>query len=478
MAVKITIIGAGPGGYAAAVHAARLGAEVTLVERENVGGTCLNWGCIPSKIMKTTADMLENFRRAPEFGIRVTGEVGPDMERLTAGKEKIIEDQAKGMLNILDKHKIRYLRGVGFIKDFGLAAVKLPNNQTIDLEWDRLILALGTQPRPIPLFPFDGEKIISSNEALCLRQVPESLIIVGAGVIGCEFAFIFASLGSRVTVVEAMSRILPLPSVDEEASKVLGKEMKKRKIKFIPGRTVEKVEKNEKKVCVILGRSPFNKEVKKKDPSHLTMEAEKMLVCIGRNPDTSGIGLEKLGVEKDNQGWILVNERMETNIPHVYAIGDILGPSKIMLAHVASTEGRVAAQNAMGGKRIMNYDIVPAAIFTMPEVANVGLTEAQAIQQGYRVQSDSVLFRTIGKAQVIGEIEGHAKIISNAENEKILGVHIVGPHASELIAEATLAMQMKGTIKDLAETIHAHPTLAEIMLEVSLKRGVKDSPLF
>ncbi len=469
MPSKITIIGAGPGGYVAAIRAAQLGAEVTLIEHDNVGGTCLNRGCVPSKVMKTSAEILEKFHRAQEFGINVTEKVYPDMQRLMARKEKVIRDQIKGILKLLNHHKVSYLKGYAYIEGANLIKVKLPDNTIHEVPWDRLILAMGSEPLDINSFPFDGKKIISSNEALCLSEIPESLMIVGGGVIGCEFAFIFAALGSQVIVVEALSRLLPLPSVDENCSKVLQREMKKRKIKFIVNQTVQRVEDKEGKCHVTLGPSHFDSEQKERGLKPQQVEVEKVLVCIGRKPNTANSGIEKLGVKTDENGWIVADERMETSIPGIYAIGDVLGPAKIMLAHVASKEGLVAAENAMGGNRTMDYSIVPGAIFTIPEVANVGLTESQAKKQGHNVRADTVLFRNVAKAQVIGEIAGEAKIVSDIESGKVLGVHMIGPHATDLIAQGTLAIQTGCTVKKLAETIHAHPTLAEIMMETSYK---------
>jgi dihydrolipoamide dehydrogenase len=469
MAKKITIIGAGPGGYIAAIRAAQLGAEVTVIEEDNVGGTCLNWGCIPSKIMITTAAMLSKFQRASEFGIEVNGPVHLNMRRLMDRKKAVILNQSKGILGLFKHHKIHYIKGTGTIKRPGLTAVKQQQGEELEVFWDKLILATGTQPSEISAFPFDGEKILSSNHALSLTEIPESIMIVGGGVIGCEFGFMFSALGSEVTVIEALSRMLPLPSVDEDCSKIVQREMKKRKIDFMVNRTVDSLANIDGKLHVTIGPSPFLENPSEKDKKPLTAQVDKMLVCIGRNPNTADIGLETAGVKLDEKGWVVTDERMKTSASDVYAIGDILGPSKVMLAHVASTEGLVAAENVLGGSRIMDYNAVPGAIFTAPEVANVGLSESQARQQGYNVRADSVLFRTLGKAQVIGEIAGQAKIVSDAESTQILGVHIVGPHATDLIAEATLAMQLGSSVKDLAETIHAHPTLAEIMLETSFK---------
>ena len=469
MTTKILVIGAGPGGYVAAIRAAQIGAEVTVIEEDNVGGTCLNWGCIPSKIMITTAELLEKLHQSRQYGIEIDGNVRLDMQRLMERKNSVIRSQTKGIHDLFKHHKIQYIQGTGYLKKPGLAAVKQPQAEEIEVPWDKLILATGTKPFSIPSIPFDGQRILSSDHGLSLEEVPESIIIVGGGVIGCEFAFMLAALGSKVTVVEALSRMLPLPSVDEACSSILQREMKKRKIKFMVNRTVDACEDDGQKLRVTIGPSPFLENPSEKEKALLTEKADKMLICIGRKPNTSGLGLETVGVKPDEKGWIATDERMQTVAPNVYAIGDILGPEKIMLAHVASTEGQVAAENAVGGSRMMDYQVVPGAIFTTPEVANVGLSENQAREQGYNVRADSVLFRTLGKAQVIGEIAGEAKIVSEADSGKILGIHIIGPHATDLIAEGALALQIGGNVKDLAETIHAHPTLAEIMMETSFK---------
>jgi len=469
MAEKIVVIGAGPGGYVAAIRAAQLGAEVTVIEQDNVGGTCLNWGCVPSKIMKTTAEMLENFHRAWEFGLSLKGSIHPDMKALMDRKDKLIKNQAGGILKLFHHNKISYLKGRGYIQGPKRAAVQLDDGKTVEVPWDRLILAPGTQPLEIPSFPFNGKTIISSNEALNLLEIPESMLILGGGVIGCEFGFIFSSLGSKVTIVEALNRLLPLPSVDEDCSKVIQREMKKRKIGFMVDRTVETVEPDREGCRVTIGPSPFSKPVGKKAAEPLTIMVEKVLVCVGRRPNTTHLGLDRVGVLIDEKGWMRADERMKTSAADVYAIGDVLGPSRVMLAHVASVEGLMAAENATGENRTLNYDVVPGAIFTMPEVANVGFTEAQAWERGYKVRSDSVLFRTLAKSHVIGEIAGQAKIISDEGSGRILGVHIVGPHATDLIAEGTLALKVGCTVKELADTIHAHPTLPEVMLEASFK---------
>ncbi|MBF0302852.1 MAG: FAD-dependent oxidoreductase [Desulfamplus sp.] len=521
---RVVVIGAGPGGYIAAIKAAELGGDVTLIEKEHVGGTCLNWGCIPSKIMKTSADIYLKFKEADEFGIKVEGSVIPQMAAIMARKERIIETQRKGILSLLQNAKVKFEHGRGYIKGKGVVAVinEAGNNKseegntqncrkTFDINssehkeilYDSLIIATGTTPLNIPDFPFDGESILSSSDLLSLNEIPESIVIVGGGVIGCEFACILSALGSNVTIIEAMSRLLPLPSVDESCSVTLQREMKKRKIKIITDKVVEKAEKVEvaegsnkqSRLILTLGISPFagsaavkktvmaGKQGQTVNQQSQIIEADKMAVCIGRSPITSDLGLENIGLKPNTKGWIEVNDYMETSVSDVYAIGDILGPQRIMLAHVASHEGMVAAQNAVNSmensltnkpKVKMNYNAVPSAIFTMPEIGNVGLTEDGAKAQGFDVKCSSVNFRVIGKAHAIGEIAGEAKIVAEIRTGKILGVHITGAHATDLIAEATLAVNKGLTVSDIAHTIHAHPTLAEIMSEAALKLGDLD----
>ncbi|MEE8399960.1 MAG: dihydrolipoyl dehydrogenase [Desulfobacterales bacterium] len=475
MSKQITVIGTGPGGYVAAIRAAQLGADVTVIERGDVGGTCLNRGCIPSKVMKATADILEKFGRAREYGIALEETPRADMKAIMARKQSVIGHQAKGIHQLLRKHKIRYLEGQATIEKPNLVIVKSEEGNDLDVPYDGLILAPGSRPLDIPSFPFDGKSILSSDDALSLEKIPESMVIVGGGVIGCEFSFIFSSLGANVTLIEAMSRILPLPTVDEACSRVLEREMKKRRINFIVSRSVNTVEYEGKSLRVTLGPSPFLKTPEEKEKPPLILETDKVLVCVGRRPNTEGIGLEKIGLELDNKGWIIADTGMRTNVSDVYAIGDVLGPEKGMLAHTASAEGHIAAENALGKHETLDYEVVPSTIFTTPEVACVGLTTSQALTKGHEARSDSVLFRNIGKAQVMGDIAGQAKIVSDTQSGKILGVHMIGAHATDLIAEATLALQRGCTVAQLADTIHAHPTLSEVMQEAAFK--ALDRPL-
>lgn len=469
MTTRLTVLGAGPGGYVAAVRAAQLGADVTLVEKEQVGGTCLNWGCIPSKIMKATAELFEKFHQADEFGIQTDGNAVLDMQQLMARKHKVLSAQIKAIEGLLTHHKINLVHGTARIDGPGKISAIGKDGQGNPWEWDRLIIATGSRPFSVPAFPFDGQRILSSNHILCIERVPESILIVGGGVIGCEFACILSAMGTKVIVVEALGRLLPLPSVDAGCSKVLEREMKKRRIRYYVNRVVESIDSAGDGLTVTVGPSPFASDLKPKDQVSVTETVEKALVCIGRSPNTQDIGLSTIGLAPDPKGWISVDVRLRTGVENVYAIGDVLGPERVMLAHVASTEAMVAAENAMGADQTMDYTAVPGAIFTMPEVACVGLTQAQALEQGLDARSDTVLFRSLGKAQVIGELAGQATVVSDVGNGRVLGVHIIGPHATDLLGEGSLAVGNGLTVADIANTIHAHPTLAEIMLEVGLK---------
>jgi len=475
MVKRICIMGAGPGGYVAAVRAAQLGADVTLIEKEAPGGTCLNWGCIPSKVLITAAERLVQCHEAADFGIELTAPLTVNMNRLMARKAKVIQDQVQGLHSLFTHHRINYLQGTAKILKTGVTEVLQPDKPAVVVEWDRLILATGSRPMDLPGLPVDGRRILSSNDALCLDRVPPSLLIVGGGVIGCEFAHIFGALGAQVTVVEALDRLLPLPSVDAACSKVLQREMKKRHMRCMTHRTIQSIGENQEGMRVVVGPSPLNKtpSAKEKEPIEITVDT--VLLAVGRTPNTDGIGLEQTRVELDERGWVKSDDRMQTADHAIYAVGDVLGPNRVMLAHVASAEGLAAAENALGNDRRMEYHAVPGAIFTSPEVATVGLTESQALAAGYAVRSDEVLFRTLGKAQVTGSIAGQAKIVSESSTGQVLGVHIIGPHATELIAEGTLAVNKGLTVGDLVGTIHAHPTLAEIIGEAAMKAA--DRPL-
>ena len=469
MALKIVILGAGPGGYGAAVRASRLGAEVTLIEKDSLGGTCLNRGCIPSKILKKSADLLKDIEGAGEFGIETQPNPRCSLPAVMSRKNTIIASQRKALRDLLQRNAVTCITGEGRLVGDHCLEYSDEYGRCGTAVWDRLILATGSRPLSIPSFPLDGQDILSSTEALELDHIPASMIIVGGGVIGCELACIFSDFGSKVAIVEGQDRLLPLPSIDRDCSRLILREMKKRNITVLLGRTVLSASRREDGLHVAIGPSPAAEGLKEKEKRILDERTEKLLVCIGRRPNSDGLGLAGIGVETDDKGWIVVDAMMRTSRADIYAIGDVLGPAKAMLAHVASAEGEIAAENCMGAQQAMSYAVIPGTVFTTPEIGNVGLSEDEAKRRYPDVRADTVLFRTTGKAQVLGELAGEAKIISRSGTGELLGVHITGPHASDLIAEGTLALKMGATVHDLAATVHAHPTLAEIMRETALK---------
>jgi len=468
MKTTVAIVGAGPGGYIAAVRAAQLRAQVTLVEQAAVGGTCLNLGCIPSKVMQAAAHLLMGWNRGERMGLSAPGPVKVDLARLMEHKDRVVADQIKGIEHLLQRHEIDLIRGRAEISGPGELTVSAGDEKKRTVAWDRLILATGSRPAPLPDCPFDGKRILSSDDVFRLNKMPDTLLIVGGGAIGCEFACIFSALGARVTLVEALDRLLPQPSVDPDCSKTLAREMKKQKIEVLPGHTVVSTQQAKEGLRVTIAPVSGGSGTAGTEQSR-TETYENMLICIGRRPDLSGLGLETIGLQTDEHGWLRADRRMETERPGVFAIGDALGPAKIMLAHVASAEGAVAAENALGEESAMGYEAVPNAVYSIPEVAGVGLTEALAEEQGLAAQAESVLYRAVGKAHALGETAGLAKIVWEKGTGRVLGLHIVGARATDLIAEGTLALQTGSRVKDLARAIHAHPTLSEVIGETALK---------
>lgn len=456
--MKITILGAGPGGYVAAIRAAQLGAEVTVIEESEVGGTCLNWGCIPTKTLIASAEALHKVRNAESYGLEFEGTVSPNIQKIVERKNKVVGTQVKGIRGLLKSWNVRLVEGRGVITDPKNIKVTFQDGSTEDIETDKIIIATGSKPAQIPIFPFDGKRILSSDNAINPEVIPQSLLVIGAGVIGCEFAFIYKEFGSDVTMVEMMPNAVS--TEDEEISQLLERELKKKKIKLLTNTSVEKVEVKEDGVSVQLSDGK-------------TIEAEKVLVSIGRAVNSKGIGLETIGVKTGPRSEIIVDRSMQTNIEGIYAIGDVTGG--IMLAHLASKEGIVAAENAMGSHSAVNYDVIPAAIFTSPEIGSVGLREKQAVDRGIKYKVGRFQFRALGKAHAMGEIAGLIKIIADEATDKILGGHIIGPHASDLIHEIAVAMGKGLTVKDIAHTIHAHPTLAEGIMEAA--EDVHDSAI-
>lgn len=463
MSNSVIIIGAGPGGYVAAFEAARSGMSTTLVESADLGGVCLNSGCIPTKTIRASADALQCAGRLAEFGISAEGQFRVDMAAVVARKERVRKLLCGGLEKTCAALKVRLSRGRAELLGNGRVRVR-GQSGTEELQADSIIIATGSRILDLPSLPVDHTYILTSDDALNLDHVPGRLLIVGGGVIGCELAFIFRAFGSEVTVVEGLSRLLPLPSVDEEISKLLQREAKKRGIRAELARTVKSAEVIDGNVRCVLGPSPF---VEGAAGPETEVEADMVLVAVGRSPNTEGLGLAAAGVETDARGWIKADNRMRTSAPGVYAIGDVLGPSRVMLAHVASAEGLCATANCLGRETSLEYSVIPSAIFTSPEIGTVGLSEAEAKEKGLNVRSSLFQFRELGKAQAMGELPGLFKLVCEADSGKILGAHIAGAHASDLVAEAALAIKNGLSAADIAHTIHAHPTLAEGLYEAA-----------
>ncbi len=467
MTQKISIIGGGPGGYTAAFEAAKAGAEVTLIESASMGGTCLIWGCIPTKSFKSSAEALETAHRLKEFGISGDCSASADMEAIVARKDKISHTLRGGLEKTCSKLKINLIYGKAQVINANLVRVQTNEGQEQEVSGDKVIIATGSSNQDLPCLPVDHKRIITSDHALKLDHVPESMLIVGGGVIGSELACIFQTFGSKVTIVEGLDRILPLPSVDRDMSKLMQRELKKRKISCELCRTAVSAEPTANGISVTLGPSPFLDQVPTSARNEKVVEAETVLVTVGRVPNTEGLGLEEARIKTDAKGWIEANEFCQTSQPGIYAIGDILGPGKVMLAHVAAMEGLVAARNCLGQEEVMDYNLIPSAVFTTPEVATVGLTEAQAKEQGYNIRCAQSQFRELGKAQAMGELSGVFKLIEDVDSGKLLGAHLAGAHVSDIIAEPSLAINLGASGRDIARTIHAHPTLAEGLFEAA-----------
>ncbi len=468
MTKKITIIGAGPGGYIAAFAAAKKNAEVTLVEADYLGGTCLNYGCIPTKTLKASAEVLEKAHNLKNYGISGIGEAKPEMPEIVQRKRKVSEVLRGGIEKSCANLKITVVKGVGQVISGQLVKVTNNEGEVTEIASDYVLIATGSRSLELPSLKVDHKYILSSDDALELQYVPESMVIVGGGVIGAELAGIYSTFGSKVTIVEGLTRLLPVPSIDEEMSKLLQREMKKAGVKQELCQIVSGCKIENDKVYAQLAPSPFLAEVPQSAKKEPVIEADVIVVAAGRVPNSEGLGLAEAGVEVDKRGWIVTNDFYETSVPNVYAIGDILGPAKIMLAHMASAEALEVIDNILDGtQKVANYAVVPSAIFTSPEIGCVGITEAQAAEKGIEVDCPIFQFRELGKAQAMGELPGCFKLIIEKSTSKVLGCHIAGAHASDLIAEAALAMKLNATAYDIAHTIHAHPTLAEGLFELA-----------
>ncbi len=445
----IVIIGGGPGGYVAAIRAAQLGAKTALVERDRVGGTCLNRGCIPTKALYYSAKRIKAVKEAAEFGVEAAG-LSFNMARAIERKDEVVNKLVGGVEGLLKGNGVELISGTGALEGAGRVRVTGPDGNNETIAAGSIIIATGSEPALIPAFNIDGRSVITSTEALNLTEVPESMLIIGAGVMGCEFAAIFSAFGADCMVVELLGSVLA--SEDRMVSRVIAKGFKDSGVSVLTGVEVEDVTvKNEKQVKTTL-----------KDGR--TFITEKVLVTIGRAFNSAGLGLEEAGVEVE-RGRIKVNERLETTLKGVYAIGDVTG--KMLLAHVASAQGVAAVMNALGKDETMDYSAIPYGIFTDPEIAGVGLKEKEAKEQGIDVNVGRFPYAASGKALGMGETDGFVQILADKGTDVVLGASIVGAHATDLIGEVALAVRAGMKTRDIVETVHAHPTLPELVFEAA-----------
>ena len=451
----VTVIGSGPGGYVAAIRAAQLGLKAAIVEKDKrLGGTCTLRGCIPTKQLLMSAHVYEQMQHAADFGVQASG-IQLAFADVQKRKEKVVMKNSKGIEFLMKKNSITRFNGTGRLALPGKVEVTGEDGKKQTINTKNIIIASGSVVRPIPGFETDGERVVNSDHILELREVPKSLIVMGAGAVGVEFASVYSRFGAETTIVELLPRLVPLE--DEEVSKELERSFRKRGLKSQVDTKLDKMEKTAEGI-VVSGKTSKGLVVK--------LEAEMLLVAVGRMAYTEGLGLEgtKIKVER---GFIQVDEYQQTGEKGVYAIGDVV-PTPL-LAHLASKEGIVAVEHMAGQKdvRPINLRLVPNCTYCDPEVASVGLTEAKAREQGYDVQVGKFPFLASGKARILGEEEGFVKVVSEKKYDEILGVHIIGPHATELIAECCVAMQLESTAEELGRTMHAHPTVSEAVMEAA-----------
>ncbi|OIO00333.1 dihydrolipoyl dehydrogenase [Candidatus Desantisbacteria bacterium CG1_02_49_89] len=460
------VIGGGLGGYICAIRTAQLGGKACVIEEDKIGGTCLNRGCIPTKALLTTAGLFSRIKKAKDFGIKAEG-CSVDFTAMMDRKEKIVARLRAGVEFLLKNNGIDIVKGKGKVTGKGTVEVTGGTEPQKTLSGRNIVVATGSVVARVPGIECNGTNIITSNEMLSLASVPSSLLIIGGGVIGCEFASLFSEIGTKITIVEMLPQILPLE--DEEISKTFRRMLEKQGIKIYTDTKVNAVvsppsaEAGRGLAPISIGADGQSSVVSELSNGE-KIETEKVLVCTGRAPNGSGLGLEELGVKMD-RARVIADEKMHTNIEGIYAVGDVNGG--IMLAHVATAEGVVAAENIMGKDSRMDYTAVPGCIFTFPEIGSVGLTEKKARETGAEVTVGRFPFSACGKAIAMGEPDGFVKVIAD-KSGKVLGVHIIGPEATNLIAEAAVCIRNNIGIEGIAKTIHAHPTLPEAVVEAAL----------
>jgi dihydrolipoamide dehydrogenase len=452
----VVIIGSGPGGYVSAIRCAQLGFKTAIVEKYNsLGGTCLNVGCIPSKALLSSSHHYAEIAHFADHGIEVSGDVKINLEKMIARKQAVVDQTVGGINYLMDKNKITVFNGLGSFVDATHIAVAKADGTSETIETKYAVIATGSKPSSLPFIKIDKERIITSTEALALKEVPKHLVIIGGGVIGIELGQVYLRLGAQVSVVEFMDRIIP--GMDASLSKELTKVLKKQGMKFYVSHKVKSVERNGDAVVV---------QAENAKGETITLEGDYSLVSVGRRPYTDGLNADKAGVKISDRGQVEVNDHLQTNVPNIYAIGDVVRGA--MLAHKAEEEGTMVAEILAGQKPHIDYNLIPGVVYTWPEVAAVGQTEEQVKASGTEYKVGSFPFKALGRARASGDLDGFVKIIADAKTDEVLGVHMIGARTADLIAEAVTAMEFKASAEDISRMSHAHPTFAEAVKEAAL----------
>lgn len=453
----VAIIGSGPGGYVAAIRCAQLGMKTAIIEKySTLGGTCLNVGCIPSKALLDSSHHYEDaVKHFEDHGIEIPGEIKINLEKMIGRKQAVVDQTCAGVKFLMDKNKIEVYEGLGSFKDATHINIKKNDGKTETIEAKNIIIATGSKPSSLPFIKLDKERVITSTEALKLKEIPKHLIVIGGGVIGLELGQVYKRLGADVTVIEFMDRIIP--GMDGALSKELLKVMKKQKVKFNLSHKVKSVEAKGKEVIVI---------AEDKKGEEITFKGDYCLVSVGRKPYTDGLNIEASGVKLEKNGTIAVNDHLQTNVSNIYALGDVVRGA--MLAHKAEEEGTFVAEILAGQKPHIDYNLIPGVVYTWPEVAAVGKTEEQLKEAGVAYKVGQFPMRALGRARASMDLDGFVKILADKETDEVLGVHMIGARMADLIAEAVTAMEFRASAEDISRMSHAHPTFAEAVKEAAL----------